>query len=57
MKNKLYIVGLGHGSYEYLTIKAVAIVKKEDVTVGSTRAIDLFEDVQEKIAFNVKDLI
>ena len=57
MKNKIYIVGIGPGSYEYLTIKAVDIVKKADVTVGSTRAIDLFEDVQEKIAFNVKDLI
>ena len=39
------------------TKKAVDTVKTSDYTVGSTRAIDLFEDVNNKIAFNVKELL
>ena len=57
MENKIYIIGIGPGSSEYLTIKAVDTVKTSDYTVGSTRAIDLFDDVNNKIAFNVKDLL
>ena len=55
MENKIYIIGIGPGSSEYLTKKAVDTVKTSDYTVGSTRAIDLFDDVNNKIAFNVKD--
>lgn len=57
MTGKIYIVGIGPGSSEYLTKKALDTVKMSDFTVGSTRAIDLFDDVQNKIAFNVKDLL
>ena len=57
MENKFYIIGIGPGSSEYLTKKAVDTVKTSDYTVGSTRAIDLFDDVNNKIAFNVKDLL
>lgn len=57
MENKIYIIGIGPGSSEYLTKKAVDTVKISDYTVGSTRAIDLFDDVNNKIAFNVKDLL
>ena len=57
MSGKIYIVGIGPGSSEYLTKKALDTVKMSDFTVGSTRAIDLFDDVQNKIAFNVKDLL
>lgn len=57
MENKIYIIGIGPGSNEYLTKKAVDTVKTSDYTVGSTRAIDLFDDVNNKIAFNVKDLL
>lgn len=57
MTGKIYIVGIGPGSSEYLTKKALDTVKMSDYTVGSTRAIDLFDDVQNKIAFNVKDLL
>ena len=57
MENKIYIIGIGPGSSEYLTKKAVDTVKTSDYTVGSTRAIDLFDDVNKKIAFNVKDLL
>ena len=57
MTGKIYIIGIGPGSSEYLTKKAVNTVKMSDYTVGSTRAIALFDDVNNKIAFNVKDLL
>lgn len=57
MENKIYIIGIGPGSSEYLTKKAIDTVKTSDYTVGSTRAINLFDDVNNKIAFNVKDLL
>ena len=52
-----YIIGIGPGASEYLTKKAIDTVKMSDYTVGSTRAIELFDDVQNKIAFNVKELL
>lgn len=57
MTGKIYIIGIGPGSSEYLTKKAIDTVKASDYTVGSTRAIDLFDDVQNTIAFNVKELV
>ncbi len=57
MENNIYIIGIGPGSSEYLTKKAIDTVKSSDYTVGSTRAIDLFDDVNNKLAFNVKDLL
>ena len=55
--NKIYIVGIGPGSSEYLTKKAIETVKNSDITVGSERAIELFDEIHEKISFNVKDLV
>ena len=52
--NKIYIVGIGPGSSDYLTKKAIETVKNSDITVGSERAIELFDEIQEKISFNVK---
>ena len=57
MTGKIYIIGIGPGSSEYLTKKAVDTVKSSDYTVGSTRAIELFDEVNNKIAFNVKELV
>ena len=57
MTGKIYIIGIGPGSSEYLTKKAIDTVKMSDYTVGSTRAIELFDDVKNKIAFNVKELL
>ncbi len=57
MAGKIYIIGIGPGSSEYLTKKAVDTVKTSDYTVGSTRAIELFDDVNNKISFNVKELL
>ena len=57
MTGKIYVVGIGPGSSEYLTKKAIDTVKMSDYTVGSTRAIELFDDVKNKLAFNVKELL
>ena len=57
MDGKIYIVGIGPGSSEYLTKKAMDTVSISDYTVGSTRAIELFENVDGKIPFNVKNLV
>ena len=57
MSGKIFIIGIGPGAEEYLTLKAVNCVKNCDYTVGSTRAIDLFSDTKNTIAFNVKDLV
>jgi cobalt-precorrin-7 (C5)-methyltransferase len=43
--SKLYIVGIGPGSREYLTLKAIKAVESSDVVIGSSRALDLFDDV------------
>ena len=57
MTGKIYIIGIGPGSSEYLTKKAIDTVKMSDYTVGSTRAIELFGDVKNTIPFNVKELL
>ena len=57
MTGKIYIIGIGPGASEYLTKKAIDTVKMSNYTVGSTRAIELFDDVQNKISFNVKELL
>lgn len=53
---KLFIIGIGPGSQDYLTQKAINSVKNADVTIGSWRAIDIFDDIGKAISLNVKDL-
>ena len=48
--SKLHIVGIGPGSKEYLTFKARKVVESSDILIGSMRALELFDDVNnEKI--------
>lgn len=54
--SKLFIVGIGPGSKEYLTQIAIKTVKNADITIGSARAIEIFDNVQKTIILNVKDL-
>jgi len=54
--SKLFIVGIGPGSKEYLTEIAINTVKNADITIGSKRAIDIFDNINESIVLNVKDL-
>lgn len=54
--SKLFIVGIGPGSKDYLTEKAKNVVKSVDITIGSWRAINVFDDIGEVIGLDVKDL-
>ena len=42
--NKIYVIGIGPGSYEQMTIKAAEALKKCDVIVGSTVYVDLLRE-------------
>jgi cobalt-precorrin-7 (C5)-methyltransferase len=59
--SKLYIVGIGPGSREYLTLKAIKSVESSDMVIGSPRALDLFVDVEvdrrELGTENMKDML
>jgi cobalt-precorrin-7 (C5)-methyltransferase len=44
--SKLYVVGVGPGSKEYMTVKAQEIADSADVLVGSKRALELFPQNQ-----------
>ncbi len=55
--SKLYLVGIGPGSKEYLTFKAIETIKSSDVVMGSQRALDLFRDLKaETIELNVQNM-
>ncbi|MFZ0442062.1 MAG: precorrin-6y C5,15-methyltransferase (decarboxylating) subunit CbiE [Methanobacterium sp.] len=43
--SKLHLVGIGPGSKEYLTFKAVSTVESCDILIGSKRALELFSEV------------
>ncbi len=42
--NKLYVVGIGPGSYDQLTEKAVEALKESDVIIGYTVYVDLVKE-------------
>lgn len=54
--SKLYIVGIGPGSRDYLTQAALNAVKDSDIIIGSKRALDLFKTDSEKIEINTKNM-
>jgi len=55
--SKLYIIGIGPGSDEYLTFKARKIAESVELLVGSKRALQLFPDsYAEKIKLDSKDM-
>ncbi|MGB9936407.1 MAG: precorrin-6y C5,15-methyltransferase (decarboxylating) subunit CbiE [Methanobacterium sp.] len=56
MVPKLYIVGIGPGSKDYLTQAALNAVEMSDVVFGSKRALDLFENKIEKIELDAKKM-
>ena len=53
---KLYIVGIGPGSKDYLTAAALNAVQKSDVVFGSKRALNLFDIDSPKIHLNAKKI-
>ena len=55
--SKLYVVGIGPGSSEYLTPIAKKAVESSDIVIGSKRALDLFRDVKaEKIELRSRNI-
>lgn len=42
--NKIYVVGIGPGSYEQMTIKAANALKESDVIIGYTVYVDLVKE-------------
>ncbi|WP_414470076.1 precorrin-6y C5,15-methyltransferase (decarboxylating) subunit CbiE [Methanobacterium sp. ACI-7] len=55
--SKLYIVGIGPGSKDYLTSAALNVVGLADIIFGSKRALDLFETKVQKIELDTKNMI
>jgi len=43
--SKIFVVGLGPGSYEHMTKKALEAIKKSDVIVGYPLYIDLIKEI------------
>lgn len=43
-KNKIYVVGIGPGAYEEMTIKAVKALEESDVIIGYTVYVDLVRE-------------
>ena len=41
---KVYVVGIGPGSYEQMTIKAVRTLEQSDIIVGYTVYVDLIRE-------------
>ena len=42
--NKLYVVGIGPGAYEKMTIEAANALKNSDVIIGYTVYVDLVKE-------------
>ncbi len=55
--SKLYIVGIGPGSKNYLTLASKRAVESSDIVIGSRRALDLFEIFDHsKIELNAQNM-
>jgi len=55
--SKLYLVGIGPGSKEYLTFEAVKVVENSEIVVGSKRSLELFSDIDaEKIELGAHNM-
>ncbi|ENN96380.1 cobalt-precorrin-6Y C(5)-methyltransferase [Methanocaldococcus villosus KIN24-T80] len=52
----IYLIGIGPGDKEFITLKALKIIKKADVLIGSKRALSIFEHNNKVIlGKNIKD--
>lgn len=57
LMSKLYVVGIGPGSVDYLTFKSKKIVDSIDILIGSKRALDLFPGSEaEKIQLDAVNM-
>ena len=46
--NKIYILGIGPGSEDYLLKKTEKIVKQSDVIIGGSRALEMFSNLNKE---------
>lgn len=54
---KLYIIGTGPGSSDYITPAAISAVKSADILIGSQRALDLFPEFEgETLVLRAKNM-
>ena len=49
--NKIYVIGIGPGAYEQMTVKAIEAMKKSDVIIGYTVYVDLVREYFPDSAF------
>lgn len=50
---KLYVVGIGPGGLEYMTIKAVRAIEESDIIVGYTKYLDMISElIKDKQVFS-----
>jgi len=54
---RVYLVGVGPGSREYLTLKAIDTVREADVVVGSRRALELFQVEEDRRYVLSRDVV
>ena len=55
--SQLYIVGIGPGSKDYLTLASKKAVKSSDIVIGSKRALNLFKIPElDKIELNAQNM-
>ena len=47
--NKVYVIGMGPGAYEQMTVKAVRTLEKCDVIVGYTVYIELLKEISDNV--------
>ena len=43
--NKLYVIGIGPGEYEQMTLKAIHAMEKSEVIIGYTVYVDLEKNI------------
>ena len=55
--NKLYVVGIGPGSKENMTFKAVDVIKEADTIVAQTEYLAYVEDFIDGKEIIKKDII
>ena len=51
--NKVYVIGMGPGAYEQMTVKAVRTLEKCDVIVGYTVYIELLKEYFPEVVIEV----
>ena len=51
--NKVYVIGMGPGAYEQMTVAAVEALKGCDVIVGYTVYVDLMKNIKASYPLNL----